>query len=88
MSEHEAALIVRRRWMALMGMDAAEIDKHCVDGEQYDLDEELAQHRAMWDIREDAIENYDRPSTKKIMIPVTIINRGKQGPYPPNLDDE
>lgn len=51
-SNWQTARSVREAWMRMMGLSDEEIAEHCVDCPPLDLDEELAQYNAMFDVQE------------------------------------
>lgn len=44
------ALIIRRKYMNMMGLSKEEIEEYCSVGNNADIDKELAQYWAMTDI--------------------------------------
>lgn len=48
----ENAIQIRREWMMAMGLSQEEIEIACGPGAEADLDEEIAQRNAMWQIEE------------------------------------
>ncbi len=51
-SNWQSVRTVREEWMRMMGLSEEEIAEHCVACPPTDLDEEIAQYNAMFDIQE------------------------------------
>ena len=49
-SDWTDAMEIRRTWMRMMGMDDDEIEGHCQECPAVDLDEEIAQYNAMFEV--------------------------------------